>query len=193
MSEPRIAAARPAATVIVMRDGDPFELLMVRRNDTVAFMAGSYVFPGGRVDEGDRPPAGVRLNPALFPDLSPVEEATYRMAAVRELQEEANVYLTVDAGNLWAAAEDGIFQPLESEVLDESIPAELRDAQNRWFGLAVRNRTIVYNTDLVELADDVEPEPGVARHNASHNCFDCVEVIGNDSPFGRPSPRSSVS
>ena len=33
----------------------------------------------------------------------------------------ADVYLTVDAGNLWAAAEDGIFQPLESEVLDEAI------------------------------------------------------------------------
>ena len=96
MSEPRIAAARPAATVIVMREGDPFELLMVRRNDTAAFMAGSYVFPGGRVDEGDRPPGSVRLKPAVFPDLSPVEEATYRMAAVRELQEEANVYITVD-------------------------------------------------------------------------------------------------
>lgn len=66
---------------------------------------------------------------------------------------EADVYLTVDAGNLWAAAEDGIFQPLESEVLDEAIPAELRDSQNRWFGLAVRNRTIVYNTKLVQAED----------------------------------------
>src|SRR6187397_3457166 len=34
---------------------------------------------------------------------------------------EADVYLTVDAGNLWAAAEDGIFQPLHSKVLDDSI------------------------------------------------------------------------
>ncbi len=66
---------------------------------------------------------------------------------------EADVYLTVDAGNLWAAAEDGIFQPLESTVLDEAIPAELRDEQDRWFGLAVRARTIVYNTDLVDPAD----------------------------------------
>jgi 8-oxo-dGTP pyrophosphatase MutT (NUDIX family) len=82
--------------VIVMRPGDPFEILMVRRADKVAFMAGSYVFPGGRVDECDRPPAGEPLAPATFPDLSPEEEATYRMAAVRELQEEANVYITVD-------------------------------------------------------------------------------------------------
>lgn len=69
---------------------------MVRRNDRVAFMAGSYVFPGGRVDEGDRPPAGLRLAPAVFHDLTAAEEAAYRMAAVRELEEEANVYLTVD-------------------------------------------------------------------------------------------------
>jgi iron(III) transport system substrate-binding protein len=66
---------------------------------------------------------------------------------------KADVYLTVDAGNLWAAAEDGMFQPLQSTVLDEAIPAELRDEQDRWFGLAVRTRTIVYNTDLVDPAD----------------------------------------
>lgn len=96
MVPPTIAALRPAATVIVLRAGDPFEILMVRRNDKVAFMAGSFVFPGGRVDDADHPPAGERLSPATFPDLTDVEEAAYRMAAVRELQEEANVYLTVD-------------------------------------------------------------------------------------------------
>jgi 8-oxo-dGTP pyrophosphatase MutT (NUDIX family) len=92
-----IVPASPAATVVVLREGvsDPFEILMVRRNDTVAFMAGSYVFPGGRVDEADRPPKGERLTPATYPDLSDADEAAYRMAAVRELQEEASVYLKV--------------------------------------------------------------------------------------------------
>lgn len=66
---------------------------------------------------------------------------------------EADVYLTVDAGNLWQAGEDGLFQPIDSAILDEAIPAELKDPQNRWFGLAVRARTIVYNTDLVDEAD----------------------------------------
>ena len=96
MTSPQIAPARPASTVIVMREGNPFEILMVRRADKVAFMAGSYVFPGGRVDDTDRPPASETLAPATFPDLNPEEEATYRMAAVRELQEEANVSITVD-------------------------------------------------------------------------------------------------
>ncbi len=98
MAPPNIAPLRLAATVIVLREGtsDPFEILLVRRNDKVAFMAGSYVFPGGRVDEGDQPPSGVALASAAFPDLSDREEAAYRMAAVRELQEEANVYITVN-------------------------------------------------------------------------------------------------
>jgi 8-oxo-dGTP pyrophosphatase MutT (NUDIX family) len=91
-----IAPARPAATVVVLRPGDPFEILMVRRNDKVAFMAGSYVFPGGRVDEGDRPSPGTGVRPAVFSDLSDADEAAYRFAAVRELQEEASVSITVD-------------------------------------------------------------------------------------------------
>ena len=98
MVTPHLAEARPAATVIVMRDGDPFEILMVRRNDKVAFMAGSYVFPGGRVDAADHPAAGVALPPPTFADLTPSLEAAYRTAAVRELQEEANVVIT--AGDL---------------------------------------------------------------------------------------------
>lgn len=79
-------------------------------------------------------------------------ELRERIAAEGD-ETEADVYLTVDAGNLWAAAEDGLFQPLDSQVLTDAIPAELRDAENRWFGLAVRTRTIVYNTDLIDEAD----------------------------------------
>jgi 8-oxo-dGTP pyrophosphatase MutT (NUDIX family) len=94
-----IVPARPASTVVVLREGRsgaPFEILMVRRNDKVAFMAGSYVFPGGRVDDEDRPRPGGPLPAAVFPDLTDEEEATFRIACVRELQEEANVRITVD-------------------------------------------------------------------------------------------------
>ena len=79
-------------------------------------------------------------------------ELRERIAAEGD-ETEADVYLTVDAGNLWKAAEDELFQPIQSEILDSGIPSELRDSESRWFGLAVRSRTIVYNTDLVDRAD----------------------------------------
>lgn len=61
----------------------------------------------------------------------------------------ADLFITVDAGNLWHAAKEGVLQPLESKTLTENIPAHLRDPQNHWFGLSVRARTIVYNKDKV--------------------------------------------
>lgn len=62
----------------------------------------------------------------------------------------ADILLTVDAGNLWHAAEKEILVPVTSPVLDRNIPDYYKDPDNRWFGLSVRARTIVYNTDQVK-------------------------------------------
>jgi 8-oxo-dGTP pyrophosphatase MutT (NUDIX family) len=76
--------ARPAATVIVVRDGERgLETLMLRRNSKIAF-GGMWVFPGGRVDEGDR--------------VGDDELEAARRAAAREAHEEAG--LVVDSGGL---------------------------------------------------------------------------------------------
>jgi len=65
----------------------------------------------------------------------------------------ADLLLTVDAGNLWQAAEEGLLAPVNSPILQRNVPASLRDPGNRWFGLSVRARTIVYNTDRVRASD----------------------------------------
>jgi iron(III) transport system substrate-binding protein len=62
----------------------------------------------------------------------------------------ADILLTVDAGELWNAAERGLLQPVQSKVLAASIPASLRDPEDRWVGLSVRARTIVYSTERVK-------------------------------------------
>lgn len=62
----------------------------------------------------------------------------------------ADLLMTVDAGNLWYAAERGALRPVRSEVLEANIPRHLRDPNNRWFALSVRARTIVYDTRDVE-------------------------------------------
>ena len=70
-----VTEARPAATVIPVRDGDTgLELLLVQRNPASRFMGGAWVFPGGAVHEGE-------------------SEA---QTAVREAQEEASLELDAD-------------------------------------------------------------------------------------------------
>jgi 8-oxo-dGTP pyrophosphatase MutT (NUDIX family) len=68
---------RPAATVIVLRDGaEALEVLLVKRNPAARFMPAAWVFPGGAVDphEGDG-------------------DRAQRAAAIREMQEEAGLVL----------------------------------------------------------------------------------------------------
>jgi iron(III) transport system substrate-binding protein len=62
----------------------------------------------------------------------------------------ADVLITVDAGNLWKAGQAGLLAVVDSRELTSNVPAHLRDPQNRWFGLTLRVRTIMYNTRRVQ-------------------------------------------
>ncbi|MCG8426008.1 MAG: extracellular solute-binding protein [Chromatiales bacterium] len=62
----------------------------------------------------------------------------------------ADMLITVDAGNLWHAAERGVLAEVNSAALQSNVPAHLRDPNNRWFGLSVRARTVVYSTERVK-------------------------------------------
>lgn len=65
----------------------------------------------------------------------------------------ADILITTDVGNLWEAARSGLLRPVDSEILENNIPPHLRDPDNRWFGLSVRARTLVYNPRKVNAAD----------------------------------------
>jgi len=62
----------------------------------------------------------------------------------------ADVLITVDAGNLWHASQQGVLAKVDSDVLNKNVPANLRSSDNDWYGLSVRARTIVYATDRVK-------------------------------------------
>ncbi len=62
----------------------------------------------------------------------------------------ADVFITVDAGRIARATEMGLFQPIQSNVLNDSIPANFRDPQGNWYGFSKRVRVIVYNKDKVK-------------------------------------------
>jgi len=76
------APARPSASVAVVRDAaHSIEVLLLRRNDQIAFHGGAWVFPGGRVDDADT--AASELDAA-------------RRAAAREAHEEAGLALPAE-------------------------------------------------------------------------------------------------
>ena len=62
----------------------------------------------------------------------------------------ADLLITVDAGNLWYAAEQGVLETVASDTLTRNVPTKFRDPGNRWFGLSVRARTIVYSTERID-------------------------------------------
>jgi 8-oxo-dGTP pyrophosphatase MutT (NUDIX family) len=86
------AAIRPAATVILLRDGEQgLEVFLMERSRNVGFMASAWVFPGGRVDKEDEE------TPAVGGDFEQVKRSFW-VAAARELGEEAGVWLKSGAG-----------------------------------------------------------------------------------------------
>lgn len=62
----------------------------------------------------------------------------------------ADVMLTVDAGRLWRAEQDGLFQSIESDVLNERLPESMRHPEGKWFGFSQRARVIFYNPENVD-------------------------------------------
>ncbi len=65
----------------------------------------------------------------------------------------ADVFLTVDAGRLWIADQDGVFAPIQSKVLNERIPAAYRLASNTWFGFSTRARVILVDKAKIKAGD----------------------------------------
>jgi 8-oxo-dGTP pyrophosphatase MutT (NUDIX family) len=85
------AVARPAATIVLLRDGPHgLELFMVVRHHAIDFASGALVFPGGRVDEND---FALARNEVLSPnpDGLDVDAMAFRLAAIRETFEECGV------------------------------------------------------------------------------------------------------
>ncbi len=62
----------------------------------------------------------------------------------------ADVFITVDAGRLNKADEQGIFAQLQSKTIESRVPKHLRHPQGHWFGLTQRVRVILASKSRVE-------------------------------------------
>ena len=112
----QVQPIRPAATVILVRDGnsgdDALETLMLKRTSDAAFAGGMYVFPGGRVEGDDH----LHVYDALRRGPSEAQAAQraalgdewrgYWVACIRESFEEAGILLAYDADGRFLDSED---------------------------------------------------------------------------------------
>lgn len=123
--------AIPAATLIVMRERaeGPPELLMVERTARMAFAGGAMVFPGGRIDDGDRALSAAFAGP----------DSAAQIAAIRETLEESGVPVGIDplpspelAAHLQDALHDGSSFAELLEAVELSLRLDILTPFARW-------------------------------------------------------------
>ena len=68
-------------------------------------------------------------------------------------QSPADLLLTIDAGRLVRAKQKDLLQSAKSEIIEKSVPENLRDEENFWFSLTKRARIIVYDKNKVNPED----------------------------------------
>jgi 8-oxo-dGTP pyrophosphatase MutT (NUDIX family) len=163
------ATPRPAATVVLMRDGqDGPEILLLRRSSRSRFVPGAYVFPGGRVDASD-------ATPDIMDHLDGLDEAqasrrldltdgdppalAYYLAAMREAFEETGILLgkrASDGGPAPTAAEVEDFDVLRNDLMEE----------RRGFAAVLEEMDVRLDGGAMEyLAHWITPEPEPRRYD----------------------------
>ncbi|MCG8378924.1 MAG: Fe(3+) ABC transporter substrate-binding protein [Proteobacteria bacterium] len=95
---------------------------------------------------------------------------------VEDKNSPADILITVDAARLIRGKEKGLFQAVNSSILEETIPAHYRDSNKEWFGLSLRSRVIVYAPDRVT-DDELDSYIDLADENWKNRI--CVRSSSN--------------
>jgi 8-oxo-dGTP pyrophosphatase MutT (NUDIX family) len=180
------AATRPAATIVLLRDGSAgMELLLMRRSRKAGFVPGAYVFPGGRVDGSDFTPEtldrldGLTTEEAAgrleLHDADP-PAISYYLAALREAFEETGILvgLRSDGSAPPTAAED----PSVDRIRDALMQDELT------FAAALHELDARIEGDAVEyIAHWITPTPEPRRYDTR---FFAARVADGATPIVDP-------
>ena len=124
--QPALVPVVDASTVMLVRpcveEKGAFEVYLTRRRRELVFVGGAYVFPGGKVDEGDAAPGALACCEGLRPESAArimgeskeegVRAAAHWVAAVRELFEEAGILLAYREEGLLDPAAPGLAERL---------------------------------------------------------------------------------
>jgi iron(III) transport system substrate-binding protein len=85
---------------------------------------------------------GIKVN-SIF-----VKDGLSERVAAEGTRSPADVLMTVDIGNLIDLTERGLTQPIQSVVLEQAMPANLRGQNGEWFTLSMRARVLYVAKDL---------------------------------------------
>lgn len=151
LSRRAFLGAGTAATVVALNElGRPrrAQAQFFNRGRTVNLYSARHYDTDESLYERFRDATGIRVN---------VVEAEADQLIERIKSEGANspadILVTVDAGRLWRADQEGLFEPVSSAVLNDAVPEYLRHPDGLWFGLTKRARVLMYNKERVNPAD----------------------------------------
>ena len=178
-------APRPAATIVLLRDGArDMEVLLMRRSRKAGFVPGAYVFPGGRVDASDALPGVVSLLDDLNPETARERlehegeppAIAYYFAALREAFEETGIMVgrREDGSAPPTAAEDPTVDRIRDALMGDRIGFE--EAITR-LGCRVAGDAIEY------IAHWITPEPEPRRYDTR---FFAAKVRAGATPIVDP-------
>jgi glyoxylase-like metal-dependent hydrolase (beta-lactamase superfamily II)/8-oxo-dGTP pyrophosphatase MutT (NUDIX family) len=123
---------RPAATILLLRDGDQgLEVLMTRRSMQASFAPGAYVFPGGALDPADQGEQATRLSRSR--ESQSHEQRSFTIAAIREAFEELGVLLAhlPDGSSAGQAHLDRLSRERDADFLEQIERHGMRLAVDR--------------------------------------------------------------
>jgi iron(III) transport system substrate-binding protein len=93
----------------------------------------------------------------------------------------ADMLITVDAGNLWQAEQQGVLKALKSDVIAANIPAQYRSSTGSWTGLSLRARTIVYSPERVKAGELTTYEALADKNWQGRLCLRTSKKVYNQS------------
>lgn len=155
------STAVPSATILLLRDGaEGIEVFMVVRHHQIDFASGALVFPGGKLDEGDRDP-GLRQR-CILPDGGAAlddEALALRIGAIREAFEESGVLLAYGEDGQWAGTDGSgaLADPAAAAQLETDRTA-LHDGQLAMASFLETHGLTVDLRDLVPYAHWITPD-----------------------------------
>lgn len=195
------APPRLAATVILLRDADALEVLMLRRHKRSGFAASAWVFPGGVVDPGDNavgPDHWTGITPDSMTDrfdLSAEQVLALHVAAVRETFEEAGVLLAhhqddepVDVTDPAVVEFRRLLNDRETKanwpafLTAQKLVLELGDVTclSRWVTPAQEPRRYDTYFFVARMPDDVEPAAADLVETTEARWITPADALGDD-------------